>query len=179
MVSFNIVLTLAEQARNRPSACAISVGKEQISYGELATEAAKLAGALATGARTRRVGILGTRSIEAYVGVLGAGWAGSAYVPLNLKWPTERLIALFKELQLDALVADEAGARLLSPEVLEAAPDLVVIPDMAEAPTGRAGQRVLHRSSWTRQRWPSPRRSPPRRLPTSSSRPARRACRRA
>ncbi len=146
MASFNIALTLAKQARTRPSACAISVGKEQISYGELATEAARLAGALATGAQTRRVGILGTRSIEAYVGVLGAGWAGSAYVPLNLKWPTERLIALFKELRLDALVADEAGARLLSPEVLEAAPDLVVVPDKSEVPTGRAGQRVLHRS---------------------------------
>ena len=147
MAGFNIALTLAEQARTRPSACAIAVGKERISYGALAVEAAKLAGALAPLSRSRRVGILGTRSIEAYVGLLGAGWAGCAYVPLNLKWPPERLIALFRDLQLDALVADEAGARLLSPEALAAAPDLVVIPDTAEAPAGRAGQRILTRSS--------------------------------
>ncbi len=91
--------------------------------------------------------MLGTRSIEAYVGILGACWAGSAYVPLNLKWPPERLVTLFGQLQLDALVTDEAGARLLSPEVMAAAPDLVIVPDASEKPAGRAGQRVLHRGA--------------------------------
>ncbi len=176
MASFNIALTLAEQARLRPSACAVSVGRESIGYADLATAAARLAGALAPTARTRRVGILGTRSIEAYIGLLAAGWAGSAYVPLNLKWPPERLVTLFGQLQLDALVADEAGVRLLSPEVLEAAPDFVVIPDKSEAPRRVPASASFPAPALRRRRSPNPRRSRQRTRPTSSSLPERPAC---
>jgi len=35
--------------------------------------------------------VLASRSLGTYVGVLAAGWRGTAYVPLNPKLPDERL----------------------------------------------------------------------------------------
>ncbi len=154
--NFNIALSLAEQASHRPEACAIDAGGRTISYGELAAASAALAGELNRARVSGRVGILGTRSIEAYVGVLGAGWAGSTYVPLNLKWPAERLVALFRQLDLDALVTDEAGAQLLTPEVIASAPDLVVVPAGGQPPASRAGQRILRRSELGAPPLPAP-----------------------
>lgn len=146
---FNLALGLARHARNNPDAAAIHAGGTELSYGALAQDVTKLAGLLAGGRRARRVGILGTRSIEAYVGILAACWAGSAYVPLNLKWPAERLIALFGQLQLDALIADENGAGLLTPEVLAHAPDLVVVPAGNTLAPARPAQSVIGRDAAT------------------------------
>ena len=144
--NFNLALSLARQAERRTFACVIDAGGARISYGELAEAAARLAGTLAEVRSTRRVGILGTRSIEAYIGILGACWAGCAYVPLNLKWPADRLTSLFGQLQLDALVTDEAGAKLLTSDVLAAAPALVIVPDGNEISPARNDQRVMTRA---------------------------------
>ena len=152
----NLALSLARQAKVRAGSCVIDAGGQRISYGDMADAAARLAGALSVTRATRRVGILGTRSIEAYVGILGACWAGSAYVPLNLKWPADRLKTLFRQLQLDALVTDEAGARLLSPDVLADAPDLVIVPNGVDPPSGRTGQRVVRRSALDARPMPQP-----------------------
>ena len=45
------------------------------------------------------VAILASRSVEAYVGVLGTGWSGDAYVPLNPKLPEDRLATLLEMIQ--------------------------------------------------------------------------------
>lgn len=146
---YNLANALQAQAEKRPDAPALVIGDRTLGYGTLAREAACLAGLLGTRRHSGRVGILGTRSIEAYVGILGTCWAGAAYVPLNLKWPPERLVALMRLLELDALVADENGAALLCADVLAAAPDLVVVPDgTAPAPApARQGQHVVERGS--------------------------------
>src|SRR5687768_8225008 len=111
-VGFNLAEGLARLGRDRPEALALRAGGAELSYGALASHAARLGGRLSACSASRRVGILGTRSLDSYIGVLGACWAGSAYVPLNLKWPPERLIALLEQLQLDALITDGNGARL-------------------------------------------------------------------
>lgn len=146
---FNLALGLAHHARKHPDAAALHAGGTELSYGTLAQDVTKLAGLLADGRHSRRVGILGTRSIEAYIGILAACWAGSAYVPLNLKWPAERLIALFGQLQLDALIADENGAGLLTPEILAHAPDLVIIPPGYTLAPARPAQAVIGRDAVT------------------------------
>lgn len=147
---YNLACSLSAQAKLDPDAIAIRAGGAELTYGALAHQAAGLAGHIAAAPGvSRRVGILGTRSLEAYVGILAACWAGSAYVPLNLKWPAERLIALMGQLELDALVADENGVALLTPEVLAAAPDLVVVPDGSSLRPARPGQRVDRRGALT------------------------------
>ncbi len=83
-----------------------------VTYGEMGETVARLASFLCSGGRPRRVGILATRSFEAYAGILAAGLAGAAYVPLNLKWPEERIVVLLRSMELDALVVDANGADL-------------------------------------------------------------------
>lgn len=146
---FNLARGLARQARECPDALAFQAGGIALTYGALARQVTELAGLLAGHRRSRRIGILGTRSSEAYIGILAACWAGSAYVPLNLKWPAARLIALFGQLQLDALIADENGTGLLTPEVLANAPDLVVIPAGRTLAPARPGQSVIPRGTST------------------------------
>lgn len=145
--NFNLASALALRAQDASAAPAIEVDGARYTYGELATAASRLAGAFEPLRRSGRIGVLGTRSYEAYVGILGACWAGFAYVPLNLKWPPERLVALMELLQLDALVTDANGAALLTPEVLAVAPDLVVTPKAAAFAPARPAQKLVAREA--------------------------------
>ena len=129
MRNFNIGLGLARSAAARPDAIAFVFGRETHSYGTFTRRVKPLAARLRAGLRSRRVGILASRSIEAYLGIAATAWAGGAYVPLNLKWPEARLVDLLDRLDLDALVVDRNGAQRLTPLVREAAPALVLGPD--------------------------------------------------
>ncbi|MEL6750746.1 MAG: AMP-binding protein, partial [Pseudomonadota bacterium] len=126
--SFNIVRALAETASATPHANAIVNGKESLSYRELATRGEALRVRLMPVLKSRRVGILGSRSFEAYIAIAGIAAAGAAYVPLNMKWPEARLVSLLQQLELDALIVDGQGEKLLSDAVLNAAPSLVLRP---------------------------------------------------
>jgi len=104
--------------------------REALTYREAAGYARAVAAALGSaGRRGARVAILGSRSLEACLAVLGACWCGAAYVPLNLKLPPERLIGLLRESRFDAIVCDAAGETLLSPDLLDAAPERVLLTD--------------------------------------------------
>jgi amino acid adenylation domain-containing protein len=137
--NFNIATPFHDSACAGPDRLALAAGGREVTYGALADTVARLAGHLGTPAGSGRIGILATRSVEAYAGILAAGWCGGTYVPLNLKWPEERLVALLEALELEALVVDANGAALLTPTVLEAAPKRIVVADAAapvEAPAG-------------------------------------------
>ncbi|MDL2397295.1 amino acid adenylation domain-containing protein [Rhizobium mayense] len=125
----NIALPLYRHSLERPDALALSVNGSEFSYRELAALSGRIAGCLQTVARTRRIGVLASRSLAACAGILGTAWSGGTYVPLNLKLPPARLIHLFSTLDLDALIADARGAALLTPEVLAAAPRTVLVGD--------------------------------------------------
>ncbi|AYG59828.1 amino acid adenylation domain-containing protein [Rhizobium jaguaris] len=125
----NIALPLCRHSLERPDALALSVNGRELSYRELATLSRRIASCLQTVARTRRVGILATRSLAACAGILGTAWSGSTYVPLNPRLPQARLVDLFSTLDLDALIVDARGAALLTPEVLAAAPRTVLAGD--------------------------------------------------
>jgi D-alanine--poly(phosphoribitol) ligase subunit 1 len=141
--NYNIALGFHEAARTHPQRLCLTSGTREFSYGDLHGMAARLAKRLLRDGAPRRVGILASRSPEAYAGIMGAGLAGATYVPLNLKWPAERLATLMRLLELDALVADVNGAALLTPQVLEAAPALIVIADEARVPAAVAGQAIV------------------------------------
>lgn len=136
---YNIVAPLARTAKAFPDRTAIVSGEGTLTYGVLTAQASKLAAVLTPLLKTRRIGILGSRSLDAYVGIAGAAWAGAAYVPLNLKWPEERLIALMSDLDLDALVVDSNGAALLTQAVRDVAPPIFAISSEAE----KAGVTML------------------------------------
>ncbi|HHY51423.1 MAG TPA: AMP-binding protein [Alphaproteobacteria bacterium] len=141
--SFNIAAGFMRSAAMHPDRLFYSDGSRDMTYGEMGMVVGRLAAFLSREGRPRRVGILATRSFEAYAGILAAGLAGAAYVPINLKWPEQRIAALLEILELDALVTDANGARLLTPAVLTAAPGTVIVADQAEPVQGRAGQRIV------------------------------------
>lgn len=142
VTNYNIAASFSEVATRSPDLLAVSAAGHDVSYGELAQMAARLAAHFGPGARGGRIGILATRSIEAYAGILAAGWCGATYVPLNLKWPPQRLIELMRLLDLTALVADAHGAALLTPDVIAAAPATIVVADAATAVAAPVGTRV-------------------------------------
>jgi len=121
----NPVAALARSAQENPNALCLRFGKQDVSYGTFAAQAAALAQEFKRVLKTRRIGILGSRSLSAYVGIAAACWAGATYVPLNLKWPADRLTALMGELELDALVVDQNGAKRMTPDVVAAAPKVL------------------------------------------------------
>ena len=123
-MNFNLANPLFEHARKHSSSLALSVSGNDLSYGELAGLAQRTARWLTAGVSRRPgfVGILASRSVEAYAGVLGACWAGDAYVPLNPQLPAARLEQLLRIIQPVALVVDEAGRRALSGCAPEARP---------------------------------------------------------
>ncbi len=122
--NYNLALPFFENASTNPEALALFVGETRYSYGELAGLARRVSGwlGLKTGETSGMVGILASRSVEAYTGVLGTLWSGGAYVPINPQIPEDRLIRILKQLKLDALIADQTGLDLVSQRVLEHAP---------------------------------------------------------
>ncbi|MEW2520839.1 AMP-binding protein [Actinacidiphila alni] len=98
------------------SARALRVGAESMDYGQLEELALALAGtvvAAVPGGRPRRVGLLASRTVTAYAGLLAAQFAGAAVVPLHPGFPADRTARMIGAAGLDALIADERGAAVL------------------------------------------------------------------
>ncbi|MEA2692206.1 MAG: hypothetical protein QOJ16_1593, partial [Acidobacteriota bacterium] len=84
---------LGSRAASQPDAIAAVAGAGHLSYGELSSRGAFLAGyleALGTGPETV-VGLCVERSLELVVGTWGALLSGASYVPLDPDYPGERL----------------------------------------------------------------------------------------
>jgi D-alanine--poly(phosphoribitol) ligase subunit 1 len=127
-MNFNLANPVFEHARRNGSRLAVSVAGSDLSYSELAALAQRIARWLTAGPSRPPgfVGILASRSVEAYAGVLGACWAGDAYVPLNPQLPAERLAQLLRIVQPVALVVDEAGRKALSGAPRDACPSRIL-----------------------------------------------------
>ena len=136
----NIACAVYRHSLSQPEAPALVFQGESTSYAGLAQAAAGLAQGLRTApawrspsGRPPRVGILGSRSRDALTAMLGACWAGATYVPIGLKLPQDRMLAILAQCQLDALIVAGDAAKLLSPELLRACPPLVVCQGAAHA----------------------------------------------
>ncbi|MBI3892010.1 MAG: AMP-binding protein [Candidatus Wallbacteria bacterium] len=114
MPIWNPAYPLYRQALTAPQATALVAGGESYSYSELAEQASRVAGWLRSRSlapdRAPRVGVLASRSLQAYAGILGACWAGATYVALEPRLPAARLLSILERARLDALVVDTAGA---------------------------------------------------------------------
>lgn len=77
----------------------------------------------------RRVGVLASRSLTVYTGLLGTLAAGCAVVPLNPAFPADRSLQMMALSELGALVVDAQGGSQL-PSLLGAVhrPLLIVLP---------------------------------------------------
>jgi amino acid adenylation domain-containing protein len=129
-MNFNLALPVYENALRSPERLALSVNQRDLSYGELAALSERIAAWLEqrSASAAKRVGILASRNWVAYGGILGACWAGAAYVPLNPEWPEQRLLRILEATELDALVVDDRGAKHLSAQALRHAPKHLLAP---------------------------------------------------
>jgi amino acid adenylation domain-containing protein len=126
--SFNLAQPFFEHAQRDASRLAAHAGGVDISYGEMAALASRIARWLRAGPSRDPgfVGILASRSIPAYAAVLGTCWAGDAYVPLNPKLPPERLATLIEIIRPVALLLDEGGRQALTGRALQVAPSRIL-----------------------------------------------------
>lgn len=145
-MNWNLAVAVLAQCHRTPGHLALCADGTDLTYAELVQRAKRLAGALfACGVGPkRRVAILGSRSLVAVEAVLGVAWAGAAYVPLGLRWPEARLQSAIALARPDAIIADDRGAKLLTPQLLASVP-LVVVPRRAsiDAAIPSSGTRVL------------------------------------
>lgn len=141
--NFNIAAGFLRSVRVHADRLFYSDSSRDVTYGAMGDVVGRLAALLSRDGRPQRIGIVATRSFEAYAGMLAAALAGAAYVPISLKSPEQRILALLEFLDLDALVVDANGARLLTPAVLDAAPALIVVSDDAEPVVRPNGPDVI------------------------------------
>jgi amino acid adenylation domain-containing protein len=98
-----------EQVERTPDGIALIFEDEELTYGELNERANQLAHelqALGVGPEVR-VGICVKRSIEMMVGLLGILKAGGCYVPLDPKYPKERLAFMLEDAQVPVLLTQD------------------------------------------------------------------------
>ena len=128
---YNLARPFSQHAEKHPERTALNVDDRNISYGELANIAKRIATWLQRGTRgnIRRVGVLGSRSLETYAGIIGTCWTGAAYVPLNPAHPPSRLASMISQAGLDAMIVDAAGQQILTGELLDACPDSILVPE--------------------------------------------------
>lgn len=131
--NYNLACLIRRHSLGRPEATAVVCQGRSLTYGELAERAARLASVLTgsprwqcSSAQVPRIGILASRGVDACVGLLGACWAGAAYIPIALKQPEERILTLLDQCALTAIITDDDGLHLLTERVLRASPKLVI-----------------------------------------------------
>ena len=120
-MSTNLAFSFYNNARSAPGRLALSVNQREFTYGELAELVERIAAWLQSrpGGTPRLIGILASRSLAAYAGLLGTSWAGAAYVPLNPEWPEHRLLSILETTELETIIVDDRGLKLLTPAVLQ------------------------------------------------------------
>ncbi|BAM88924.1 amino acid adenylation domain protein [Bradyrhizobium oligotrophicum S58] len=100
----------AEQAERDPAAVALVMDDEELSYGALERRANQLAHhlqSLGVGPDVI-VGLCVERSLDMVVGVLGILKAGGAYLPLDPRYPAERLAYMVDDARVNVLVTQAA-----------------------------------------------------------------------
>ncbi|MES2675293.1 MAG: non-ribosomal peptide synthetase [Pseudomonadota bacterium] len=115
--AFNLVAQFERHAAATPDAIACYAGKRSISYGELNTQANRLAHHLihlGVG-RESVVGVYLNRSIETLVSLLAIFKAGGAYVPLDVHYPQHYLELMINGAGLSQILCNAASETTLPP----------------------------------------------------------------
>ena len=122
-----------EQVRRNPEATAVVFQDQSLTYGELNTQANRLAHRLIDlGVKPdKRVAICVERSLAMVVGLFAILKAGGSYVPLDPRYPIQRLGHMLEDAQPAVLLVDTAGHESLG-EVLFDQPVIALETDQAD-----------------------------------------------
>lgn len=128
-----IVQLLEEQADRVPQQIALRCQDEQVTYQELNERANRLAHHLRQKGAGRNVlvGIMGERSVEMVIGIVGILKAGGAYLPIDPKYPTERMKSLLADSNTRVLLAQSTHIEVLRHHI-DNQIDIVLLDQIAE-----------------------------------------------
>ena len=103
----DIVSNIIHDAMKKYGTCtALKIHNRQITYNELNYSALSIATFLSTNNITgENIGILGQRNYSAYVGILGTVYSGCAYVPINPKYPRNKINDIINEANIRILIS--------------------------------------------------------------------------
>ncbi|PYU80023.1 MAG: D-alanine--poly(phosphoribitol) ligase [Acidobacteria bacterium] len=132
-MSLNLAHGFYESSLRFPDNIALSIGTLELTYAQLRELAQPVADWLRRNKQVAapRVGILASRSLSTYAGILGTCWGGGTYVPISTKLPEDRLIQLLGRIRAEALIVDSESLLLLSQRVLSHCPRLILGPELA------------------------------------------------
>lgn len=107
---------------------ALRIGTRVYIYDEIHQLALTWAGTLLEAAREplSAVGVLASRSIESYAGLLAVLYAGATVVPLSPDFPLDRTVAMAKAAGVSAVIVDGRGSAAVE-ELSAALPGLLVL----------------------------------------------------
>ena len=103
-------------ARRVPDAIALVASDRCLTYGELNRRANRLARVLRTRCHAgpeSLVGVIADHTIEGVIGVIGILKTGAGYVPLDPRYPTDRLQYMIRASGISVIAADERHAVML------------------------------------------------------------------
>ncbi len=111
-----IVNIFNRQVGQTPDAIAITFGNEQISYADINKRINQLARFLIENGVTHNsfVGIILDRSVEMIVSILAILKSGAAYVPIDPKYPRERIDFIINDANLHIVISHSSLNELLS-----------------------------------------------------------------
>lgn len=134
-MDFNLAYGFYESSQRFPNNMALSIGARELTYCQLREVVQPVAQWLRQNSEVAapRVGILASRSLSTYAGILGTCWAGGTYVPISTKLPEARLTQLLDRVDAQALIVDSDSLALLSQELLSHAPRLILAPELANS----------------------------------------------
>jgi D-alanine--poly(phosphoribitol) ligase subunit 1 len=129
-MNYNLAQPFYENSESHPGNIAVSVADSAVTYSELRKLVQPIASWLRqkSGSSVTRVGILASRSVETFAGILASAWAGGTYVPISPRLPEERLLQLFERTDLQALIVDRDSLALLSDRILQNCPPYILAP---------------------------------------------------
>ena len=104
-----VPVRIREQILSDPDRIAVEHGDQRLSYGDLGARVDELAARLADlGARSgTRVGVAMARTPELICAVLAVHRTGAAYVPLDPRYPAERLASMLDDSGAEVVVTDD------------------------------------------------------------------------
>ncbi|MBC9914888.1 non-ribosomal peptide synthetase [Chitinophaga varians] len=110
-VSFPADMTIADlfdiQVRRAPRSIAVTMGPENVTYGELSEKSAKVALMLRKNGVKRGdvVGLLMDRSVDLIIAIFGILRSGAAYLPIDVDYPEERIMFLARDSKAKLVLA--------------------------------------------------------------------------
>jgi amino acid adenylation domain-containing protein len=88
---------------------AISIGKETIHYQELISSAVQVAQQIDF--KNQNVGLYTDNNLDMYISLLAIWISGNAYVPLNHKFPSDRLFKIIEESKINCILGSEQARK--------------------------------------------------------------------